>query len=281
MCNVPLEVRDRETELMETHVTLPKWLDDYIFNKLGAKYCRSNSDMAVIDWDKSDMLNYLGTYFPRSYAEACCIFGDYLESDNCLIRSMETISLFDFGCGTGGEIVGLVTQLKKHNERLKEVHVHALDGNHDALRLCESVLNTFSQKSGIDIKVSPIAYTIEDFYDMSILDKVLQDEYDVIISFKAICEFVTKERFEKDNAYGHIVKTLLPKLKQKGIMLLVDVTSYSDVTKEWLPKMMDAGIKTNLCKIVHKNEGYNQPLYITHSHKSNDVSKVAWRILTH
>lgn len=266
---------------METHVTLPKWLDDYIFNELGAKYCRSNADMTVIDWDKSDMLNYLGTYFPRSYAESCCIMGEFLEARENKIMDKEAVSLFDFGCGTGGEIVGVISQLKKHNDRLKEVRVHALDGNHDALILCESVLKTFSQKRSIDIKVSPILYTIEDFYDMTVLDKVLREDYDIIISFKAICEFVTKERFEKDNAYGHIVKTLLPKLKQKGIMLLVDVTTYSNVSKEWLPLMMDAGIKTNPCRIVYQNEGYNQPIYVTHSRKANDVSKVAWRILTH
>ena len=31
---------------MNTHVNLPKWLDDLIFGKLGAKYCPSNSDMS-------------------------------------------------------------------------------------------------------------------------------------------------------------------------------------------------------------------------------------------
>lgn len=53
---------------MVKSVRLPLWLDDMIFKQLGAKYCRSNSDMTVIDWDKNDVLNYLGTYFPHSYA---------------------------------------------------------------------------------------------------------------------------------------------------------------------------------------------------------------------
>ena len=55
---------------MLTSVTLPTWLDKLIFQKMGAKFCRSNADMTVIDWDKADMLKYLGTYFPRSYAES-------------------------------------------------------------------------------------------------------------------------------------------------------------------------------------------------------------------
>ena len=73
----------------------------------------------------------------------------------------------------------------------------------------------------------------------------------------------------------------MPKLAQEGIMLLVDVTSYSDISKEWLPRMMDAGIDQVQYSIVHKNEGYNQTIYITHSHKKNDKSKVAWRMITH
>ena len=48
---------------MLNSVTLPQWLDHLIFEELGAKSCRSNSDMTVIDWDKKDVLNYLGTYF--------------------------------------------------------------------------------------------------------------------------------------------------------------------------------------------------------------------------
>ena len=156
-----------------------------------------------------------------------------------------------------------------------------MDGNHHALRLCEPVLQNIATHIGINIIFKPIPVTIDDFYDLSILNSVLNDKYDIIITFKAICEFVSKERFEKDNAYCQIVKTLLPKLKQDGLMLIVDITSYSDVTNEWLPKMLDAGIMSQPCKIVHLNEGYNKPIFVTHSHQNNDVSKVAWRMITH
>lgn len=265
---------------METYVTLPKWLDDYIFGELGAKYCRSNADMTVIDWDKSDVLNYLGTYFPRSYAEASCIMGDYLYGSKSTLLEKECLSFLDFGCGTGGEIVGLISQLKKYNEKLKSVSVYALDGNFHALRLCEAVLKKFSEQSSINVKVKPIPVVVQDLYDMSVIDNVLTTDFDMVISFKAICEFVTKERFEKDNAYGQVVKTLMPKLKQDGILLLVDVTSYNDVSNEWLPRMMDAGIHAVPCRLIHQNEGYSQPIHITHSHKLNDVSKVAWKMIT-
>lgn len=227
------------------------------------------------------MLNYLGTYFPRSYAESYCIFDDYFDTHQSALLQRENISIFDFGCGTGGEIVGLIEQLKKHNKELNQIKVYALDGNHHALRMCESVLDSTSKILDVPVQFHPIAITIDDFYDLSILESILHGNYDIIITFKAICEFVSKERFNQNNAYDHIVKTMLPKLQKNGLMLIVDVTSYSDTTKEWLPQMMDKGLLSQPCQILHKNEGYNQPIYISHSHKTNDVSKVAWRMITH
>lgn len=260
-------------------MVLPEWLDNYIFDELGAKYCRSNADMTVIDWDKNDILNYLGTYFPRSYAEAYTIFSSFLRTNPNYLSDKKSISLFDFGCGTGGEIIGLLTVISECCKNITEVKVVAFDGNQHALRLYESVLDIFRNKVRIQItnRIAPIE--IDDFYDLEILDSVLREDYDLIISFKAICEFVTKQRFEEVNPYKHIAETFLPKLKDDGLMLLVDVTTYNNTSQEWLPKMMDAGLRECECKITAQNEGFNQTYYVTHSRKSNDVSKVAWRII--
>ena len=265
---------------VETHVTLPKWLDTFIFNELGAKYCRSNADMTVIDWDKNDMLNYLGTYFPRSYAESSCIFNDFFVQQKPKLLSKDEISIFDFGCGTGGEIVGLIEQLVLYNCTVRKIKVYAFDGNHNALRLCESVIRELNQHIEVTITFVPIPLKVDDLYDMSILDYVLNNKFDIIISFKAICEFVTKERFEETNAYEHVLKTFLPKLNEDGLILLVDVTTYSEVSNEWLPRMMDKAILLQQCYLVHRNKGYNQAIYVSHSHRTDDLSKVAWRMVT-
>jgi SAM-dependent methyltransferase len=255
------------------------WLDNHIFDILGAKYCRSNSDMTVIDWDKSDILNYLGTYFPRSYVESYCIFKSYFENykSDCIFK--EEISIFDFGCGTGGEIIGLLSVIIERFDNLKLINIVALDGNKHSLRLYENVLEKFQLHSRIQINNRIVPIEIDDFYDLSIIDSVISTQFDIIISFKAICEFVTKQRFEQDNPYEHIAHTFLPKLMDKGIMLLVDVTSYNNVSQEWLSNMIDKGLNNVNCKIVSRNIGYNQPFLISHSKKQNDVSKVAWRII--
>lgn len=264
---------------MQDSVILPQWLDNLIFEQLGAKYCRSNADMTVIDWDKNDVLNYLGTYFPRSYAESYCIFSEFFPKwPNRFINKTE-LSVFDFGCGTGGEIIGMLDSLHVHFPSISHVKITALDGNFHALRLLERILSAYRDKSSINIKLKVQPIVVDDLYDLSVINNIIAESYDVFMSFKAVCEFVTKERFEKDNAYGHIVKSFIPKLNSQGVMLLVDVTTYNNVSKEWLPKMLDAGITETNCSIIQRNENYNQPFVVTHSRKGNDISKITWRII--
>lgn len=262
---------------MGNTVRLPQWLDDLIFEQLGAKYCRSNADMTVIDWDKNDVLNYLGTYFPRSYAESYCIFSEFLAKwPNRFVDKTE-LSVFDFGCGTGGEIIGFLDAMQ-NMYNIKKIGIYALDGNYHALRLLESIVNECSNKYIFGISLDVIPLTIEDFYDLDILSSVHTEKYDIFMSFKAICEFVSKERFEHQNAYAHIARTYLSRLNDDGIMVLTDVTSYNDVSQEWLPRMMDIGLAQADCRVILKNDGYNQAFVVCHKKKQRDISKIAWRI---
>lgn len=267
---------------MGLDVILPQWLDELIFGQLGAKYCRSNADMTVIDWDKNDVLNYLGTYFPRSYAESYCIFSEFFSQYPNRFVNENKITVFDFGCGTGGEIIGLLSVLITRLSNIESIKIVALDGNEHALSLYQKVLSEFKKQitSQVIIESYPAHVRIDDFYDLSILERVLYDKYDIILSSKAICEFVSKQQFETENAYKHISKCLLPKLKDNGIFLLVDVTTYNNVSQKWLPSMLDNGLAEIGCKILSRNEGYNQLYYVSHSKCQNDLSKVAWRMVS-
>ena len=267
------------TFFLEKTMELPRWLDILIYDGLNANYCPSYADMTNIDDDKEKALNYLGTYFPRSYAESYCIFNEYFNSHPNELSDKEDIAIFDFGSGTGGEIFGLLTVLDECFPNIKKVQIVALDGNSNALRLYERILSEFKTLCRFEIKSRPAQIVIDDFYDLSILDSVLEETFDIIISFKAICEFVPKKQFEEQNPYKHIANFLLPKLNSNGLLLLEDVTFFSDTSQEWLPTMMDNGLKAVDCTIVLKNNGFNQSYYITHSHKHNDKSKVAWRMI--
>ena len=265
---------------LQNKVELPEWLDELLFKDLNANYCPTGTDMSVIDWDKNDVLNYLGTYFPRSYAESYCIYSALFRCypENWNTRS--SISIFDFGCGTGGEIIGLLMAINQCLPNVKEVSVRGLDGNQCALRIFETIVNECSLHisfSIVSVRICPIE--ISDFYDMTIIDTIITDSFDIIMSFKAVCEFVTKERIEEQNAYKQIALTLLPKLKENGILVLADVTTYNNVSKEWLPMMMDKGLSPFYNSIIGKNDGYNQNFIVSHSKRKNDLSKIAWRIL--
>lgn len=265
---------------MQDSVTLPQWLDHLIYDQLGAKYCRSNADMTVIDWDKNDVLNYLGTYFPRSYAESYCIFSEFFMRYPDRFAGKEELSVFDFGCGTGGEIMGLLDAINRHYHYVKTVNVMAFDGNTHALRLYENIFKESKRYLTFKANTQVVPLQIEDFYDLSVLLSVLHCNFDIVMSFKAICEFVSIDRFEKNNPYAHIAKSFIPKLKIGGLMLLNDITTFNNVSQEWIPKVMDAGLEQlHNCQIILRNNGYNQSFMVHHTKKYADVSKVAWRII--
>lgn len=258
---------------------LPKWLDTLIFEDLKAQYKTRRSNMTNIDDDMKESLNYLGTYFPRSYAEAYCIFSDYFQQHASEFVNQEELSIFDFGCGSGGEIFGLLTVLSEQRQQLQRIKIVALDGNQNKLRLYEKIMEKFQELVPFMINNRTIPHKIDDFYDMSIIDSVISDSFDMIITFKAICEFVTKQQFETKNPYMHFVQTFLPKLTYDGIMLIEDITSINETSKEWQSKTMDKGLLNTECRVVLKNLLNYEKYTITHSHITKDVSKVAWRII--
>ncbi len=257
---------------------LPQWLDSFIFESLGAKYCRSNADMTVIDWNRDEILKYLGTYFPRSYTESYCIF-KHILTNTSLFKGRKELSLLDFGCGTGGEVFGFASAIAECRHEVESIQVKAIDGNQFALNRFDDIREEFNNHHTLRIRSNPSAIHIEDFYDLSILDSILGDKYDVIVSFKAVCEFVTKQQFEEKNAYEHLSKFMIPRLSDKGLMLLVDVTTKNNVSQEWLPDMMDRGLSAAGATVIARNRGHNETFTVSHSHQSLDTSKIAWRLI--
>lgn len=260
------------------HVVLPQYIDDFIHKELGAFYCKKNRDMVVLNWDKKDIQSYLGTYFPRSYAESYCIFSKFFSSYKENYSSHEEISMFDFGCGTGGQTLGLLTAIKEYLPNIRKIVVNALDGNMHALRMLENLADVFEKENNINVDLKPIPFVIEDFYDMSVVTETVNRQFDFIITFKAICEFVTMQQFETKNPYEHFVNEFCPKIKPNGILCIADVTTYNNVSQEWLPKMIDNAFTACRMELLMSNTGYNESFYVSHTNIHTDLSKIAWRI---
>lgn len=203
---------------------------------------------------------------------------------NCPERysNKSELLILDFGCGTGGEILGLLSGVESFLKDVSNIKIVGIDGNQHALRLLEKTVDDYRKRSRLNISLQLAPITIGNFYDLSILDEIIAGQFDIIMSFKAICEFVTKDQFEGNNPYAHIAKTYIPHLNNKGIMVLVDVTSYNSTSKEWLPSMLDKGLASVDCLIVGRNSGYNQTFCVNHSRTYGcvDTSKICWRIIT-
>lgn len=264
--------------IIERRIVLPKWLDSFIYDDLSACYCRQNNDMVVLEWNNDEIKKYLGTYFPRSYAESFCIFNKFFSKEKQVYENCLELSIFDFGCGTGGELVGFIMAVTKQLPNIKKIEIKALDGNSYALRLLECILEKTAKVLCLDIKTNLIPVIIDDLYDMHVVEQTITQSYDFVISFKAICEFVTKQQFEQQNPYEHIINVFMPKLSYKGVICLADITSFNAVSKDWLPVMLDNASKACNVDILYRNSGFNEDYHITHTHHRNDTSKIAWRI---
>ena len=133
--------------------SLNAWLYNYIYDVVGA---RNNADWAKARQNlhntHEDNINYLGTYFPRTFTEVCRIIS-YLKQDTQYFEEISNKSCFRIlsaGCGTGGDICGLIHAIHtvKPNTSFE---VSLFDGNADALNLCQDVLNELSVHENINI----------------------------------------------------------------------------------------------------------------------------------
>lgn len=260
-------------------VILPFWLDDFIYSQLGATYCKRNQDMVILEWNCQQILEYLGTYFPRSFAEGYTIFQKLIKDKSIDLITSKNIRVLDFGCGTGGELVGAILALNNASLDIENIHVKALDGNSYSIKLLEDILAQLSSEIKVDIIIDPCPTIIDDFYDLSTIDKIIGTNFDFIILSKVVCEFATKQQFDEINPYLHIIEKLLKKLKSDGLLYVSDITSYNKSSQKWLGNMMNEAINKVEGYLLLSNEGVNEAFTVSHSRKKQDVSKIAWRIL--
>ncbi len=117
-----------DIDYLKTRTVLPAWLDDFIFDQLNAEY---EPDFKRYDYNlyltKEENLKYLGTYFPRSYAESFCIFDNIFQNSkyqNSLFEN-KSLNILSVGCGTGGDIFGLLTTIIKYCHNVSNIRIWA------------------------------------------------------------------------------------------------------------------------------------------------------------
>ena len=279
--------------------TIPKWLDKILFDDFNAVYEPCPTEVVYNPDQPYDFVKlYLGTYFPRSYAEAYGITTRLLTLKSYVnhLIELEEVNILDFCCGTGGEIIGTIVALQDHLPNLKRINVDAFDANVDAIYFLYHLISSVNavDEIRVDININPQCIYIETEQEIQDIVNLTNVQYHFMMSFKAINEFVQHHTFES-NPYELVASYLFPLLSPYGVFIMCDVTTKLTNSTLFYPQIMNSGLnnflkKTSRYKTIipascYTYEGkcfgcYMQDtFYVTHRKKYYDVSKVAYRVI--
>ena len=279
---------------------LAPWLDSFIFEKLGASYDPRYKRFAYNDdLSEEEALIYLGTYFPRSYAEHFLIFENLFSHPvfRSKLEAKRHLSVFSIGAGTGGDIVGLLTAIDKFLPTSIGITLIALDANRNSLNLQKKVIDRYCSISTREISLSQFCDRIEDEETLQkYSDNALPDgSLDFILLAKAGCELHGKSVFDGENVYEVCLRQFASKLSESGVFCMLDVTTNVD-GKAFMPFILNQGVND----FVSKNAAYSsllplschffekeckapcfiqQEFSVSHCKKSRDMSKVCYRMI--
>lgn len=100
----------------------------------------------------------------------------------------KSIKVLDFGCETGGELIGLLLAFYCiFDEETPVVEVHAVDGNRDAMNLARRLVDSFAEIVKMDVKLSLAERLIS---ERDHLKSQMEDlgPFDIIVTSKFLCE---------------------------------------------------------------------------------------------
>lgn len=276
----------------KSKTVLPHWLDKKIFNYHQAVYAPEHERYEYnLNLNDKELRVYLGTYFPRSYAEMFCIVDNLLQN-KCLKETLkqDEISVLDCGCGTGGEILGLITAIGRHLPYAK-ISITAIDGNDGALAILKDLVDSNPNKD-VQVALSTFSQTLSSIEDVERL--TFEKRYHFVLCDKMICELISKEVLPT-NAYAIMAKKLTTFLHENGLLIMLDVTTKDEHSGYFYPQLMNYAINDYIrksrtietllplsCACHDKCRDFcfiQQTFNVSHSRKSNDESKVCYRVL--
>ena len=203
--------------------TLPDFLDICIYQVLNAQYTTQGTVFVSKCWDLKKTSDYLGTYFPRSYAEGFCIFSDYFRVNKSIWGQKEELRIFDLGCGCGGELIGLLDAVRNELPNIKSIVIRAIDGNPYGVTICHTLIGCYKIKCGLAIDYDIRCESFDDIMQFKSVPERAGNGYDIILSFKALNEIVTRGSWGLVNPYKEFRGGFSSCLNANGILCMADV----------------------------------------------------------
>lgn len=292
-------VRIHSGNISKTSTRLPAWLDNMIFNKLNGLYSPDHVRYTQnTDLSDEELKVYLGTYFPRSYAESFCIYDDLFKNKFYLnaVSKRKTFQVLDLGTGTGGNIIGLIMAMHKNQIEFNSMNIFVQDCHTKALESFNSIISSLITQTGLKINLKTFNKIISSKPDLlDFIKDFKEGSFDYISSFKMISEVITQDPSENYTFYYDMACSLLPLTSPIGTLLLLDVTIKSPLDI-YYPILMNNYLKKFECcsdsfrtlspvSCYHHGAkcGFQcftqQQFRITHSKKLKDLSKVSYRLL--
>lgn len=279
------------------NIVLPKWLDDYIFGELGAKHEPQPFNVVYNPDQPFDFVQlYLGTYFPRSYAESYHMFSKLFKNKNYKdkLMGLEEINILDFCCAMGGEIFGLIKVLEENLPNLKRVYVKAFDANDWGIIFLAHIFEQLESNTRLQVFHNENCLFIAGEQELDDMISMTNSQFQFVLSFKALNEFIQSKTFPNENIYYKILNRFSHLVASNGLLAISDVTTKTPDGIQYYPTIMNSGFnkfvkerdfKTikptpcyfheNLCNGCYMQDWVN----ITHSRKLKDLSKIAYRIV--
>lgn len=234
---------------------LPEWVSEYISNN-GSVGRLNNGDNSGQDEteDPDKIKKYLGTYFPRTYSEALCIYLNIFNFEKYaqLIVDKETIRILDIGCGNGGQTIALCSILINKLQNLRQIEIISYDAEEGFKKDYSNLIEKLSGLSGITISLDfrKKLFVPQDngentlsFQSLSTCFQQNNERFDFIHSFKMLCELVgpssrssfintdvrtqniRESVFEAcSNVYRSFIASLLPLLGENGLFVISDIS---------------------------------------------------------
>ena len=228
---------------MNTYKDLPDWLEAFIYNDLGGKYEPDrNAFQNNLFSDEEKNKRYLGTYFPRSFAETYCIFCNLFEHAGYrdVLRGKESLAILTFGCGTGGDLMGLLEAIADKLPWVKHLDIVAYDGNFIAVDILKKIVEHQVNTSRFAMAIDYAPVPMDSPADFELYYREITKTFDIIVSLKMVNELY-RNNIIMTNPFCAFMASLAPKLSADGVMLVLDVPI--KVKMSWIAKLLSKGMK--------------------------------------